>query len=121
MYTITTEVSFRASHWISVQGDAEQPHEHLWKARISVQAEQLDDDGLVIDFLLLRRTLARAVEPLTQARAINDLAPFGQACPSTERLARYLFEQVDAQLPAHVSPTVLTVWETPDCSASYQP
>jgi len=54
-------------------------------------------------------------------RFLNDLEPFREKNPSTEVLARYIFEELTARLPGGVELTEVTAWETPGCAATYRP
>ena len=119
MYRATVDITFRAVHSLQVGPVQEQPHEHLWRARAVVCADQLDADGLVMDFRLLRRRLTQAVKPLTDADAVNALPDLAGLNPSTERLARYIHDRLAGHLPDRVHLEELILWETPHCRASY--
>ena len=121
MYNVAVERTFTASHSLRL-GDQrrEEPHEHLWRVRASVAAEELTAGDLVIDFHLLERLLSQAIEPLTRQESINQCPDFAQVNPSAERVARFLYERLAPLLPAQVELAQLTVWEARNCSASYQ-
>jgi 6-pyruvoyltetrahydropterin/6-carboxytetrahydropterin synthase len=51
---------------------------------------------------------------------LNELACFQDGNPSSERIARYLFEQLDPQAQAaRVTLTRVTVWESDNARVSY--
>jgi 6-pyruvoyltetrahydropterin/6-carboxytetrahydropterin synthase len=51
---------------------------------------------------------------------INEISPFDTLSPTTEHLARWFCEELQRRLVG--APLVgVTVWEGPDCSATYRP
>ena len=120
MYQVSTEICFTASHWLTLPAGPETLHEHRWRVRACVAADQLDAHGLVLDFFLLQQHLAAAVAPLNDA-SLNDLAEFSgpEINPSAERVAELLYARLQRLLPLQVNLLDLTVWEKPDCRASY--
>jgi 6-pyruvoyl-tetrahydropterin synthase len=53
-------------------------------------------------------------------RDINTVSPFDRTSPTTERIAAWFFAALAERLPG--APLVeVTVWEGPDCSATYRP
>ena len=120
MYRVAATTSFRARHYIGgPDGNLERPHGHDWKVAATVAAGELDENGWVVDFEELKGALARAVEPLAQSKCINDLAEFGTADPSSERLAEYVYGKLAGQLPQGRELVEVTVWETAERWASY--
>jgi len=124
MYEIAVEIVFHAGHFLKLpQGPRESLHRHAWRVRITVASEVLDAAGLVMDFHQLRNLLRQTVAPLEKPQAINDLPEFTGADknPSTERIARYIYDRLLTQLPRSVSLTEVFVWETPTCRAGFRP
>ena len=124
MYEIAVEIVFHAGHFLKLpQGPRELLHRHAWRVRITVASEVLDAAGLVMDFHQLRNLLRQTVAPLEKPQAINDLPEFTGADknPSTERIARYIYDRLLTQLPRSVSLTEVFVWETPTCRAGFRP
>jgi 6-pyruvoyltetrahydropterin/6-carboxytetrahydropterin synthase len=122
MYTAETEIRFRARHALRLSGGTVEPmHEHDWRVRATVQSDRLDADGMVIDFYRLKKLLREAVRPLSECESINTLAVFQKppANPSTEQIARYIFDHLACRFPAEATLTEITVWETADCRGSY--
>ena len=127
MYSLTTEIRFHAAHSLRLgPGRAEPVHEHNWRVQATVWSEQLDAQSLVMDFEQLKGLLLESVGPLTAPSSVNELAEFSQPGggngenPSTERLARYIYEKLQVKLPAGISLIEVRLWETDDCSASFR-
>ena len=120
MYRISTEICFEAAHWLELGGQREARHDHAWRVRVQVEAEELDEGGLVMDFHELRGLLADAVEPLAEAGCLNDVGDLTGGNPSTELVARYVYDRLAGQLPRGRRLREVTVWETADCEATYE-
>ncbi len=73
-------------------GKCENVHGHNYKVRITVAGEQLDEAGLLVDFLEIKRLMGAAIEYLDH-RFINDLAPFDEINPSAENIAKYFYDR----------------------------
>jgi 6-pyruvoyltetrahydropterin/6-carboxytetrahydropterin synthase len=122
MYAVSTEIKFKAGHYLRLFGSqAEQNHQHDWRVRVTVESENLDQDGLVMDFQELEEELRAVVQPLGKPEAINELSEFARENPSTERLACYIYDSLINKLPDEIRLCEVEVWETPDCRAIYRP
>jgi len=123
MFEMTVEESFAAGHYLrNYRGKCEKPHGHNYKVRITLQGGQLDNAGLLLDFKDLRDMVRQTVDRIDH-RMINDLEPFTSLNPSAENLARYFYEQANAQVRAltdgRVAVKEVTVWETDTTAATY--
>jgi 6-pyruvoyltetrahydropterin/6-carboxytetrahydropterin synthase len=121
MYSTTVEIVFKASHFLRLPDNQKEPrHEHDWKVAATVESQELDAYGMVIDFHKLQKLLKQAVEPLGQAASINELPDFQNGNPSTETVAKYVYDKLADKLPAHLALRKIVLWETPDCRACYR-
>ena len=123
MFEVSVERTFAAGHALrNYHGKCENVHGHNYRVQITVQGEQLDATGLLVDFLDLKHVMDEAIEYLDH-RFINDLAPFDVLNPSAENIARYFYDRVRGGLkpgiPARISE--VRVWETDTSSALYRP
>lgn len=119
-YILRVTSRFEAAHHLtSYRGAAEPVHGHSWRVEAELETEELDDEGMAFDFVEVKRTLDELVRPFDH-RHINTVPPFDELSPTTERIARHLFERLAERLP-HAPLTQLTVWEGPACSATYRP
>lgn len=118
MYELSIEQTFRASHAITIAGEAEQLHEHGWKVKVIVQGDKLDGDGLLVDFHLIETQLAKVIEPFI-GKDIGDVEPFTNINPTAELLAQHIAEQISKLLPSGVKIKCVSVTEAPNCVATY--
>jgi len=119
MYELMIEGSFSAAHQIrGYGGNCERLHGHNWKVHVHVVAERLNEIGLAIDFHQLKKYLAECIAPLDHA-FLNDVFPFTEINPSSENMAKWIFDQMDRKLPEDVHLSGVTVWESDTASATY--
>lgn len=110
------EAAHRLSSW---RGRPEPVHGHSWRVVVRLATGRLDEEGMAYDFVAVRDALAELTVRLDH-REINAVAPFDRESPTTERIARWFFDELRAALP-EAPLSAVTVWEGPDCSATYEP
>ncbi len=120
MYYLTIHTHFAAAHnLINYQGDCENLHGHNWKVEVTVTTRELDKAGLGIDFKILKRE-TKAVLELLDHKYLNKIEPFIELSPSSENIARFLFETLAKRLNNdNVSIYKVNVWESEYACASY--
>ena len=120
MYHLTIHTSFAAAHkLINYQGDCENLHGHNWKVEVMVSAKDLNPAGLGIDFKVLKKETNRILDELDH-KYLNEIPPFIEESPSSENIARCLFEKLRETLDSeNVAVEKITVWESDHACASY--
>ena len=124
MFEVTVEAGFSSGHYLrNYRGKCENPHGHNYKVFITLQGEDLDEAGLLLDFKLLKQVMRPTVDYLDH-RMINDLEPFvSEINPSAENLAKYFYEQTSVQLHTMTNGRVrvkdCTLYETDTSFARY--
>ncbi len=118
-FRITTTRHFSASHQLRLyDGSLEPLHGHNWVVKVTVESQQLDAIGVVMDFHELERLVDAIVQPWHNTH-LNDAPAFATANPSTENVALHVGRTL--QLPHGVRLVSVEVWETPENSAIYLP
>ena len=120
MYEITVLSHFSAAHRLRhLHGRCEELHGHNWKIEVTLASNRLGKDGVVIDFKVLKEKVKRVIEPLDHTY-LNDLSFFLKREPSSENIAKYVFDQLKGELKRH--PVILkrvNAWESETACASY--
>ena len=102
------------------QGKCETLHGHNYAVEMIVEGRTLTPDTeLVVDFTLLKKEL-RSELALLDHQNLNELSPFDTVNPSSENLARYLYQKLKQRLkdmPVHMYS--MSVGETARQSATY--
>jgi len=120
MYLLTIQTHFAAAHnLINYQGDCENLHGHNWKVEVTVAAHELDNAGLAIDFKILKAKTKELLARLDH-KYLNDLDAFREHSPSSENIARYLYDELETTF-ANQNVTIdnVKVWESENACASY--
>ena len=123
MYEVTVEGSFSAAHFLKLyDGSWEPRHGHSFKVAVTMRSKELDSMGVVVDFEWLKPALKSALSEFHE-RSFNDHPDFREdrMNPSTENIARAIHDRLAKGTPKHARIHKVTVWETPDASASYVP
>jgi 6-pyruvoyltetrahydropterin/6-carboxytetrahydropterin synthase len=118
-YRVTVEATFSASHQLRLyDGSLEPLHGHQWRVQASFAGRQLDQIDVLVDFVKIERRLDDILAAFDN-RHLNDLPCFDQTNPSAENVARSIFETFRETMPELDLLERITVWEAPNCSASY--
>ena len=123
MFEVSVEQTFAAGHALrNYHGKCENVHGHNYRVRVTVEGERLDETGLLVDFVDLKRGIGNVIEYLDH-RFINDLPPFDVLNPSAENIARFFYERVSEhlRLSEAVKIAEVRVWETDTSEAAYRP
>ncbi len=120
MYEISIESTFSAAHRLkNYQGPCEKLHGHNWLVRATVECETLDVAGLGIDFRVLKTRLRTILNAFDHSDLNLVLDPLG-INPSSENIARYIFEKLEAGLSDWSGKVSrVEVYETPGSCAAY--
>jgi 6-pyruvoyltetrahydropterin/6-carboxytetrahydropterin synthase len=120
MYELKIEDSFAAAHKLRCyQGPCEELHGHNWKIEVVVRADRLDELGLVIDFKDLKAAAQEVLGSLDH-RYLNDLPAFAETNPSSENIARHIFQQIASRIHREgLWVEKVTAWESEKACASY--
>lgn len=124
VYEITIEDEFCAAHAIVIRGEREPVHGHNWKVSVTVAGENLDQDGLLVDFHALEGLVREILTPFRN-RDLNATPPFDRTNPTAELVAKHIAERVIAGMKSlelgNLRATGVRVTEAPGCSVVYRP
>jgi len=120
MYELMVNSRFSAAHNLrDCGGKCEGLHGHNWRVEVFVRAESLGKGGMVLDFRILRQEIEKVLEALDH-HYLNDLPYFQKEEPSSENIARYIYEALEDRLrPYGQRLHKVTAWESEGAGASY--
>jgi 6-pyruvoyltetrahydropterin/6-carboxytetrahydropterin synthase len=120
MFTLCLKDSFAAAHrLVGYQGKCEELHGHNFFVDAFFCGEKLGDDGLLLDFRILKDYLKDVLDNLDH-KYLNEIPFFAERASSAEYIALYIFEEVEKQIKAKgVSLKEIRVWESEKAYASY--
>lgn len=124
MYELKIKLDFSAAHNLrGYQGECESLHGHNWFVEVYVKSAVLNDIGLVIDFKELKSATNEILDRLDH-KYLNSIEYFGDleggVNPSSENIARYIYEELDSKLKeSDAKVTKVVVFESANSSAAY--
>jgi len=120
MYEVTIIKSFSAAHLLAeIGGKCEELHGHNFKVEVTVAAEELNSNGLLIDFRFLKKVLVEILEEIDH-KYLNTLTSFAGKNPSAENIAKYIFEKMDLKVKtAGVNIVRIKIWESENAAVTY--
>ncbi|MDQ6979802.1 MAG: 6-carboxytetrahydropterin synthase QueD [Mariprofundaceae bacterium] len=97
-YELCIQTHFSAAHQLrGYSGDCARLHGHNWHVKLFVACEQLDDLGMGVDYKILKHELKEAIS-IWDHYHLNDIPPFDTINPTSENVARLLFERMTEAL-----------------------
>jgi 6-pyruvoyltetrahydropterin/6-carboxytetrahydropterin synthase len=115
MYEVIVEQTFAAAHALrNYHGSCEKTHGHNFKVEVTVAGKTVDEAGMMLDFLDLKRYMNQVVMRLDHT-FLNEIEPFTTISPSAENIAKHIFEELGKLAPV----SRVRVWETNEMSAVY--
>lgn len=137
MYTLTSEHSFDAAHFLhGYNGKCSNIHGHRWRVVVEISSESLKDDnharGMVVDFDVLKEDVKNMVDIFDHCLIIEkgSLRPETLAALTAERIkmielefrttaenfAKYFYDVMSGR---GYDVKTVSVYETPNNRASY--
>jgi 6-pyruvoyltetrahydropterin/6-carboxytetrahydropterin synthase len=124
MFEVSVEQTFAAGHALrNYKGACENVHGHNFKILVTIEGQELDQTGMLVDFLDVKQSMREVIARLDH-KFLNDVPPFDVKNPSAENIAEYFYEELTSGLvsnPVPVRVREVRVWETDIQSATYRP
>ena len=122
MFEVTIEETFAAGHALrNYRGKCENVHGHNYRCQVSIQGAKLDEIGLLVDFVELKRVVHGVLDRMDH-QWLNEFPPFNVINPSAENMAKFIYDEVSSGLQTKdVRVAAVRLWETDTASATYRP
>jgi len=121
-FEVMIERNFSSAHQLrGYKGKCENLHGHNYKIEIYARGQQLNNIGLLVDFVELKEAADDLVTYLDHQN-LNELEPFiSEQNPSAENVARFILERLASRLnDDRVQIYKVRCFETPTSVATYQ-
>ena len=119
MFELMVETHFSAAHQLrGYKGGCEKLHGHNWKVQVYVIAERLNEIDIAIDFHDLKKITDEFIVLLDHS-FLNDIFPFTEKNPSSENIAKWIYDSLKKKLNDDIHLSAVTVWESESTSATY--
>lgn len=111
---------FAAAHNLeNFRGKCENLHGHNWKVEVVLRGKKLDESGILLDFGELK-ALTRQILSELDHRYLNDIPFFRDKNPSSENIARFLFQRLSERLDGDdLWLYRVSAWESADACATF--
>ncbi|MDQ6964290.1 MAG: 6-carboxytetrahydropterin synthase QueD [Mariprofundales bacterium] len=108
-FALSVSTGFSAAHSLrDYEGDCARLHGHNWQVKLTITAEKLNSIGIAIDYKLLKSELKAALADWDHYN-LNEVSPFDVINPSSENVARVLFQRMRQRLASYDNVTVSRV------------
>ena len=120
MYEIKIISDFAAAHRLrNFRGQCENLHGHNWRIEVVIRSTRLDENGMVVDFAKVKNATRRLLA-LIDHTYLNDIPYFQTRNPSSENIARFLYEELAKQFDNNnLWVHSVSAWESHDACATY--
>ena len=121
MYEVTIIKSFSAAHLLSeIGGKCEELHGHNFKVEVTVGSPELNSEGILIDFRLLKKWLKDILDQMDHQH-LNDLPFFKDKNPSSENIACFLYREMQSKVAdSGIKMLRVKVWESETAAVTYR-
>jgi 6-pyruvoyltetrahydropterin/6-carboxytetrahydropterin synthase len=98
IYELSVDGSFSAGHCIrGYDGDCSRSHGHTYNVTVRAAATELDNLGMGVDLKVIDTELRKTLGQYDHYN-LNDLEDFRETNPTTENIARLIFEKMAHRL-----------------------
>lgn len=108
MYYISKRLEISGAHYVTTDRHTkcEALHGHNWTIVVHCKAEELDEDGMVVDFTEIKRIVHGQLDH----KNLNEVLPFN---PTAENIAKWVCDQVPHCYKVEVSesPSNMAIYE----------
>ena len=121
MYEITVTTVISASHHLrGYEGMCENVHGHNYRVEASVKADNLNEQGLALDFKELKKHLREIAQDYDH-HDLNQLEDFLTINPSSENIARVIYRRLAQRInQTGISMHKVRVYETEGSCITYR-
>ncbi|MEE2770439.1 MAG: 6-carboxytetrahydropterin synthase [Pseudomonadota bacterium] len=120
MLTVTIKNQFESAVKLyGYEGDCANIHGHTYQVSVSFYNIDTKAD-MVVDYYEAKTWVEKAIAPLDH-RFINEVKPFDKRNPTTENIAKWLFEQINKLTTKDVNISDVTLSENNAFSVKYAP
>jgi 6-pyruvoyltetrahydropterin/6-carboxytetrahydropterin synthase len=120
IYEVKITSHFSAAHNLrNFRGKCENLHGHNWKVEVVLRGKELEESGVLIDFREVKEATREVLKEVDH-HYLNELPSFQGANPSSENIARYLFQCLAQRLNNENRWLYrVSAWESADACATF--
>ncbi len=124
MFELKVKTRFAGAHQLTMVGHkCENLHGHNWQVEVCVKGPELNSAGVLADFGDIKKAVRQVVDKELDHKYLNELEMFKGQQPTSERIAVYIAQRVQALLDESLDTGLLVsrvmAWESEDACATY--
>jgi len=126
MFELKVKSRFAGAHQLTMVGQkCENLHGHNWHVEVCVTGDKLNSAGVLADFGHIKKAVRKIVKEELDHKFLNELEMFEEMQPTSERIAVYIAQGVqailDKDLKENVKVSKVMAWESDNACATYFP
>lgn len=93
MYSIRTEFEFEAAHKLKLTYDSpcQRLHGHSYKCAVTISNSTLDENGMIVDFKILKKIIKQKIEDRLDHQYLNDIF---EVNATAEYMSRWIAQEI---------------------------
>ena len=97
MYKIRTEFEFEAAHKLDLtyESKCKNFHGHSYRCAVTIGSETLDENGMVVDFTVLKKIIKDNIEDKLDHTNLNDIFKVNA---TAEYMSKWIFDIINSKL-----------------------
>lgn len=116
-YKLSVTRSFSSAHCLrEYKGRCENLHGHNWKIRAAFYGTELDEAGMLMDFMDIKMHLNKIINYLDH-KFLNEIVPFDRVNPTAENIAALVLGRLKDIETKNAKICEVEVWESESSSA----
>jgi 6-pyruvoyltetrahydropterin/6-carboxytetrahydropterin synthase len=121
MFEVSVTGHFDAAHSLrGYGGKCENVHGHRFEVIVTIAVPELNHIGLAYDFVDLKSRLKTVLDAFDH-KHLNELQQFSVLNPSSENIAKAVYDGLKGELGEGVDLKAVDVWESPENHVRYCP
>ena len=135
MFKVSVTDKFASAHFlVGYKGKCRNIHGHNYYVQVTLKSKEVDKQGMLVDFKLLKKSLKEVTEKLDHALIIYKCKKTEKVYnffkennfkiyelpdnPTAENIAKHIYKIMNGKFPNQIK--CVRVWETKTSSAIYQ-
>jgi 6-pyruvoyltetrahydropterin/6-carboxytetrahydropterin synthase len=119
VYKLSVKDTFASAHFLrEYKGKCENLHGHNWRIKISFCGNELQSNGMLIDFTDIKSNLKKIISYLDH-KCLNETEPFNKINPTAENIAVFIFKELKKTETKLAKICEVEVCESENSSALY--
>lgn len=120
MFEIVIKTKFSAAHKLAgYKGNCSVLHGHNFGVEIAICGKKLNKLGMIFDFREIKKIAEDVISKLDH-KNLNEIKPFTKTNPTSENIAKYIFQNIKSKLPKNIKLMWVKISESENAYCIYR-